>query len=367
MEQEKHEAAGNPVQDVGANWQFSRRQALKLSAGVAGVLAGVASGATRLLAQDGAGVYLPLIASAEAGSGQSTQGRLFASGTGNDDEEIARRRAAVEAAFGDTTGKLIDYRVFQISLPRTDIAATIMGLPVAPDLALESMVTFQAHNGQEAMKFMLALLDEEVNPVLTALLASSLGTQLEIFSGLHNHYLLDDPPIKFIHGMATGVAEDMSVALYDVLSNNSATPFGHGEPPPGDPGFDWEAVAALLGGSAELHNGVLKIMIPRNMKFVQRGVVLEPEMQMSHMMKFQVTGGTVLNLNEFVVLKDEAVAASRLLREYDFMVSALHNHELDIRPQAYHLHAAGTGTAEDLAQRLRELLDQAGGGTAVLP
>jgi len=368
MDQDKREAAGNETQNTDANWRLNRRQALKLSAGVAGVLAGVASGAGRLLAQDGPGLYLPLVSATGTGSNQgSQQMRLFASGTGNDEEEIARRRAAVEAAFGNTTGTLIDYRVFKFSLPRTDITATIMGLPVAPDLALEGMVTIQAHAGREAMKFMLALLDEEVNPVLTALLASNLGTQLEIFSALHNHYLQDDPPIKFIHGLATGVAEEMAATLYDVLSNNSGTPFGHGEAPPGDPGFDWEAVAAVIGGTAELHNGVLTVAVPRNIQFVERGVVLAQEMMMSHEFKFQATGGTVLNLNEFVVLKDEAVGAARLLRERGFMVSALHNHELDIRPQAYHLHAAGTGDALALAQLLRELLDLAGGGTAVLP
>ena len=111
---------------------------------------------------------------------------------------------------------------------------------------------------------------------------------------------------------------------------------------------------------AELHNGILSIMIPRSERFVERGVQLEPEMQISHMFKFQLIEGALVNLSEFVVLQDEAAPAARALREAGFMVSALHNHELDINPLAFHLHASASGEPLDLAQRIRALLDMAG-------
>jgi len=334
--------------------RLTRRQALRAGAGIAGAFAAIASGILPALAQQGgdataAGrVYLPYIASPDESDA-----------SGLSVEEFSKRYnwKAVEAAMGNTHGTL-ESGVFRIDLPRTDIQATIAGIAVEPDFALDGEVNFQHKRNYDVMKFEVVLLDTEVNPVLDGWFAQNLKPETEIFTALHNHYLQDSPPIKFVHGFAVGKAVDLASALYEALSKNSGTPFGHGEEPPGDPGFDYKKVEDIIGGEGMLTNGVLSVSVERKESPEERDVELEPAMGFEHMLNFQsIGGGAVATIDEFVVLKNEADPVSRKLRKEGFLVTALHNHELDVDPNFYYVHAWATGDPIALATSIRSVLE----------
>jgi hypothetical protein len=155
-----------------------------------------------------------------------------------------------------------------------------------------------------------------------------------------------------------GDAEQIARALYKALSENSGTPFGHGQEPPGDPGFNWKKVTSILGGTAELTNGILTVSVARKEDFRQRGVKLPTEMEFESMFKFQAIGnGQVASNGEFVVVKDEADPVARELRRQDVLVTALHNHELDVRPEVYYIHTWKTGDPIAIARDLRAALN----------
>ena len=308
-------------------------------------------------AQDAAGnVYLPVI-----GGGQgdllaldepdddpvinaANEDDVNDDGRGDSGQSLSRRWQQVEEAMGNTKGKVEPHNVFKIDLPRTDIAATIADIAVEPDFALDGAVTFQRYRDREAMKFEVALLDAEVNPVLSALFAENLQPDVEVFTALHNHYLFDAPQIRFMHGFAIGNAAEMAAALYRALSQNSGTPFGHGEEPPGDPGFDAERVASIIGGDYELTNGILHVTVERRERFTERGVKLKRTMEVESMFNFQsIGGGNVATIDEFVLRKNEVDPLARELRKRGFLVTALHSHELDIDPEAYYMHSWNTG------------------------
>jgi hypothetical protein len=209
------------------------------------------------------------------------------------------------------------------------------------------------------MKFEVVLLDQEVNPVLTAWLKQNLQPELELFTALHNHYLGDSPQIRFMHGFAVGDETKIAGGLYKALKENSGTPFGHGEEPPGDPGFDWKKVADILGGTPELANGILTVSVGRKEDFRQRGVKLPTEMEFESEFKFQsIGGGKVATIDEFVLLKDEVDPVARELRRRDIQVTALHNHELDVNPDVYYIHSWATGDPIELAHDLRAALNR---------
>jgi hypothetical protein len=208
------------------------------------------------------------------------------------------------------------------------------------------------------MKFEVALLDAEVNPVLSALFAENLKPDLEVFTALHNHYLFDSPQIRFMHGFAIGNAAEMAAALYRALSQNSGTPFGHGDEPPGDPGFDAERVTSIIGGDSELTNGILHVTVERRERFTERDVKLKRTMEVESMFNFQAIGsGSVATIDEFVLRKDEVDPVARELRKREFLVTALHSHELDIDPQVYYLHSWNTGDPIKLANDIRAALE----------
>jgi len=320
--------------------KLTRRQALKAGVGVAGAVAAMASGVVPALAHDAA-------ASALWNTGLDSP-------TANNDGFWE----AVEDAMGNTEGKEESDGVFKIELPRTDIKnATIFGIHVEPDFALEGEVTFQRSDGG-AMKFEVVLLDQEVNPFLSAWFAQDVKPPTEVFTALHNHYLGDSPQIRFVHGFGTGDPVKLARALYKALSQSTKTPFGHGEEPPGNPGFDAKRVADIIGGEGELTNGILTVSVERKETFKQRGVKLKPAMEIESMFKFQsIGGGKVATNDEFVLLKDEVDAVARALRKRGFMVTALHNHELDIQPELYYIHSWATGSPTDLARDIHAVLE----------
>jgi len=312
---------------------FSRRNAVKAGIGVAGALALMTTGTTSALAQSH---DLPLAKD-------------------DNDEAWAHQ---IEAALGGTKGMFEENGVFKVDVPRTDIKATIFGIAVKPDFALDTEITFKKVGNQTAMKFEACLLDAEVNPVLSAWLDQRLNPVQEDFTALHNHYLGDAPQIRFMHGFALGDVSKIAGALYKTLKENSRTPFGHGEEPPGDPGFDWKKVTDILGGTGELTNGILTVSVSRKEDFRQRGVKLPSEMQFESAFNFQSIGsGQVAVIGEFVVLKDEAGRVARELRQRKILVTALHNHELDVDPNVYYLHCWTTGGPIHIARDMRAALN----------
>jgi len=350
MESKEFLAAKEIAERSESTPRFTRRQALKISAGMAGAVAGLAAGVTNALAQSGpsSGIFLPLVNSDVVAEENHDP----------HDPDLSELWSKVEKAFGNTKGQVMPGDVLVIDLPRTDISATIMGVAVDPDFALDGEIAFQSVGELQVMKFEVCLLDEEVNPVLSAYFGFNLQPVAESITALHNHYLGDKPAIKFLHGFAVGKAEELAHALYVSLKENSGTPFGHGDEPPGDPGFDWKKVADTIGGDAQLTNGILTVSVEPDEEFKERGIRLKPAMLLEHMFNFQSVGdGKVATIDEFNVLPDAADLVARHLRQHKFLVSALHNHELDIQPNTYYLHSWAVGDPIALAQVIHQALE----------
>ena len=76
------------------------------------------------------------------------------------------------------------------------------------------------------------------------------------------------------------------------------------------------------------------------------------------MFNFQSIGnGKVATIDEFVLLKDEVDPVTRALRRRGFLVTALHNHELDIQPNLYYVHSWATVAPIDLASSIHAVLE----------
>jgi len=101
---------------------FSRRDAVKAGLGVAGALALLAYGTASALAQP---QDLPLLKD------------------DHNDEDWAHQ---IEEALGGTKGMFEDDGVFKVDLPRTDIQATIFGIAVEPDFALDAVLCIRSHS-----------------------------------------------------------------------------------------------------------------------------------------------------------------------------------------------------------------------------
>src|SRR5215469_8786131 len=81
--------------------------------------------------------------------------------------------------------------VYKVSQPRTDLKISVDGWQMPPFMGLTSWAAFQPGKQQNAMVMGdLVLMQDEVNPVMSALLDNGLEV-----TALHNHFFYDQPKV----------------------------------------------------------------------------------------------------------------------------------------------------------------------------
>src|SRR5439155_18250960 len=87
------------------------------------------------------------------------------------------------------------------------------------------------------------------------------GVQL---AGLHNHLLMENPRVMYLHIGGVGDPVKMAGAIHDALSL-SKTPLTPPSSPPASSTFDLDAAQLdqILGQKGTVSNGVYKVSVPR--------------------------------------------------------------------------------------------------------
>src|SRR5215472_508268 len=115
--------------------------------------------------------------------------------------------------------------VLKVNIPRSDLKITVAG--VATPFGFGGWVAFtKTSDGGEVMMGDLVLLQEEVNPVMSALLDNGIEV-----TALHNHFFWDDPHVFFMHVHGMARAADLARRVkpaFDLI--------GHVQPPTMAPG-----------------------------------------------------------------------------------------------------------------------------------
>lgn len=294
-----------------------------------------------------AGAALPALSLSPAAS-------ALAAGSSARSTESSLPVKAIEDVFG-VEGTVEPSGVLMIELDREDLHPTLFGIPVKPDIGFDTEITFQAISQGAIVKWEFCLLDKEVNPVLDALFAQDLQPRTTNLNALHNHFLEVKPEVKFLHGTAIGDPVHIAKALRNALEH-SHQPFVSS--PPGNTHLPNEEITQIIGGTSMVSDSVLTVSVDRKDRFHELGILLKPDMQVDSMINFQAIGnGQAAAVAEIPVLPQEADAVARTLRQHDFYVTALHNHELFIEPDLYYLHAFGTGGPLELARAVRAALN----------
>lgn len=95
--------------------------------------------------------------------------------------------------------------VYKITVGRDDLSVEAMGVEVTKSMGLNSWAAFAGTDERAHVAGDLAMLADEVNPVIRALRANG----IEVVS-LHNHMLEEDPRIFFLHYWGAGPARDLA-------------------------------------------------------------------------------------------------------------------------------------------------------------
>src|SRR5436190_10370679 len=108
----------------------------------------------------------------------------------------------------DTLGKKGDYKanVLKVNIPRADLTVTVDGVATPTPFGFGGWLAMtKGDGGKDVMMGDLVLLQEEVNPVMSALLDNGLEV-----TALHNHFFFDNPRLFYMHVMGHGKPADLA-------------------------------------------------------------------------------------------------------------------------------------------------------------
>jgi len=264
-------------------------------------------------------------------------------------------QARVGEALGKT-GSVAPGGVYRVGLPRTDLKVTLDGVELKPGFALGGWLAFEKMGDHGMVMGDLVLTMDEVNPVMSKLVAGG----IEI-TALHNHLLRNQPFTMYMHVQGNGDPVKLAGVLHTALAE-SKTPLSTAAapsptPPPID--LDTAAIDQALGAKGTNNGGVYQFGIPRAEPIKDGGMDVPPPMGSANAINFQPTGGGKAAITgDFVLIAKEVNPVLKALRDHGIEVTAIHNHMLDDTPHLYFMHFWANDDARKLAEGLKAALAQ---------
>ncbi|WP_257169633.1 DUF1259 domain-containing protein [Bradyrhizobium sp. SRS-191] len=247
--------------------------------------------------------------------------------------------------------------VHRYGFPRTDLAVTLDGVAVKPALALGGWIAFKPAHGGAMVMGDLVLLETEITPVMTKMVASG----LEI-TAVHNHLLRATPATFYMHVTGHGDPIKLAAAIHDALAESKTPltlPAPAGPPPVVD--LDTAKLDQIMGVNGQANGGVDQYNVKRRDPITQEGMPLAPvgAMGVANGINFRPTGGGKAAITgDFVLTGDEVNPVIVALREHGIEVTALHSHMLDEQPRLFFMPFWANDDAVRLAEGLRAALDK---------
>src|SRR5258706_7125541 len=249
--------------------------------------------------------------------------------------------------------------VLKVNIPRSDLKMTIQGFSTPTPFGFGGWVALtKAADGSDVMMGDLVLLQDEVNPILSALLDNGIDV-----TGLHNHFFWDEPHVYFMHVHGMGKAPDLAKRLkpgLDLIGRapvTAAGPANSGSAPT----LDTAKIAKIVGHEGEQSGAVYKITVGRddlNMK--EHGAAINARMGLNTLAAFVGTDQDAAIAGDVAMLENEVTPVLKSLRKNGIDVVAIHNHMIEARPVVIFLHYWGRGPAERLATSFNAALDELG-------
>lgn len=247
--------------------------------------------------------------------------------------------------------------VFKVSKPRTDIKPSVDRWTLPPFMGVTSYASFMPIVGGAMVMGDTVLLEDEVNPAMSA----ALDAGLEV-TALHNHFFYDQPRIYFMHIGGMGDTARLARAVKAVYDRIAQVRSGQTTPASAFPG-DIPATSSIsatpiedvFGMKSQSGNGMVKVVIGR--KATMHGVEVGNEMGVNTWAAFAGSDQQAVVDGDFAMLESELQTVLKTMRAEGINIVAIHQHMTDETPRYLFLHYWGKGKAVDLAKAVKKALD----------
>jgi len=264
-------------------------------------------------------------------------------------------------------GKQGDFKdqVLKVNIPRNDVTVTVAGVKTPTPFGFGGWVAMTKGTGDmQVLMGDLVLLQEEVNPVMTALLDRGIDV-----TALHNHFFWDEPRMYYMHVHGHGTAADLAAKLKPAIDMIGHVAGARGitgttgsAPPaaaPAAPQIDAAKLARIVGHQGEQNGAVYKITVGRDdLKVNEMGAAINARMGLNTWAAFTGTDANAAIAGDVAMLESEVTPVLKALRKNGLDVVAIHHHMTSDRPMIVFLHYWGTGPAEKLATGFKAALDE---------
>jgi hypothetical protein len=279
-------------------------------------------------------------------------------GTAQAQEMPAEYKAALTAL-----GKTGDYKdnVLKVNVPRNDLKVTIARRPAPTPFGFGGWIALtKGSDGTEVMMGDLVLTEDEVNPVMSAVLDHGLDV-----TALHNHFFHEQPRVFYMHVHGMGSAADLAkrikpaIDLIDQAARKNVP--AAAAPPAAASGLKTDALAQIVGHPGEQTGPVYKITIGRpDIDVREHGAAINARMGLNTWAAFTGGDADAMVAGDVAMLDHEVTPVLKALRAHRLEVVAIHHHMTGVQPGVVFLHYYGTGPAATLAKGVRAAVDLLG-------
>ncbi len=259
-------------------------------------------------------------------------------------------------------GRKGDYQneVLKVNIPRNDLKVTVAGIETPTAFGFGGWIAMRkGDKGMDVMMGDLVLLEDEVNPVMSALLDNGLEV-----TALHNHFFREQPRVFYMHvhghGEAVDIAHRIKPAL-DLIGKNVPAAANTGSQGSPQMTLNTDNLNRIIGHKGDVIGSVYKVVVGRtDMMVEEMGARIESRMGLNTWAAIIGTDEKAAIAGDVAMREEEVTPVLKALRGNGLDVVAIHHHMIRSRPMIIFLHYWGTGPAGKLARGFRAALDELG-------
>jgi hypothetical protein len=267
------------------------------------------------------------------------------------------QRNAIDGIVGTHGNYVPEEGVYKLTFARDDLRVRTTGGRLVPRPAVSAWAAFAAGIHHDALlKGQLVLLEDEVNPVITAALEGGLQV-----TGLGSSLLFEVPRLLMLDVEGIGSFQSLAAAFRKALDEirrlrvNKVNTASVGPSPAVVNAINPEPLNSILSMRGTVVDGIYRAAIGR--KALLNGEPVGREIGMSTWVAFAGTNARALAEGEFIVTADELQGLLKALRSRRINIASIRNHTVSEHPRFIFVHFWGEGSAVELAKALRYALD----------